>query len=90
MKTDPEFKLEDHLVIHCSDSCQEFADTSRSTGCYLPYIYGLLVDRASVVPNSYAMSSAQGQYNSCAFATIMNDLLQRCLRNFTMQIQTHH
>ena len=71
-KTNPDFKFEDHPIILFSDSSwQDCPDTSRSTGCYLVYIYGSLVDGASFVPTPIAMSSAQAEYNACAFATIM-------------------
>ena len=71
-KTNPDFKFEDYPIILFSDSSwQDCPDTSRSTGCYLLYIYGSLADGASFVPNPVAMSSAQAEYNACAFATIM-------------------
>ena len=72
LKTNPEFKFKDYPIILFSDSSwQDCPDTSRSTGCYLTYINGSLVDGASFVPNPIAMSSAQAEYNACAFATIM-------------------
>ena len=56
-KTNPDFKFEDHPIILFSDSSwQDCPDTSRSTGCYLLYIYGSLVDGASFVPTPIAMS----------------------------------
>ena len=72
LKTNPDFKFENYPIILFSDSSwQDCPDTSRSTGGYLLYIYGSLADGASFVPNPIAMSSAQAEYNACAFATIM-------------------
>ena len=68
-KTHADFKFEDHPIIVFTDSSwQDCPDTGKSTGCYLIYINGSLVDAASFVPTPVALSSAEAEYNACAFA----------------------
>ena len=56
------------VIVFTDSSWQDCPDTSRSTGCYLIYLFGSLVDAASFVPNPIALSSAEAEYNACAFA----------------------
>jgi hypothetical protein len=55
------------LVMFTDSSWQDCPDTSRSTGCYLVYCQGGLVDGASFVPDPIALSSAEAEYQVAAF-----------------------
>jgi transposase InsO family protein len=58
----------DYPVVLCTDaSWQDCPDTSRSTGCYMIFVQGGIVDAASFVPNPIALSSAESEYNAGAF-----------------------
>ena len=66
---DPKFDFNAFPIILFTDSSwQDCPDTSRSTGCYLTYLFGSLVDAASFDPTPIALSSAEAEYNACAFA----------------------
>ena len=65
----PDFDPDDHPILLFSDSSwQDCIDSSRSTGCYIAYIYGSFVDGASFVPVPIALSSAEAEYNAAAFS----------------------
>ena len=65
----PDFDFKMHPIIVFTDSSwHDCPDTSRSTGCYYTYVFGSLVDSASFVPSPIALSSAEAEYNACAFA----------------------
>ena len=52
----------------CTDSSwQDCPDTGKSTGSYLVFSNGSLVDTGSFVPTPISMSSAEAEYNACAF-----------------------
>jgi hypothetical protein len=55
------------MVMFTDSSWQDCPDTSRSTGCYLLYCQGGLVDAASFVPDPVALSSAEAEYQIAAF-----------------------
>ena len=58
----------DYPLVLCTDaSWQDCPDTSRSTGCYMLFAQGGIVDAASFVPNPIALSSAESEYNAGAF-----------------------
>ena len=80
----PKFDPTDVPILLFTDSSwQDCPDTSRSTGAYILYLFGSLVDGASFVPTPVAMSSAESEYNAHAFALtaaihlkqIYNDLM---------------
>jgi hypothetical protein len=49
----------DYPLVLCTDfSWQDCPDTSRSTGCYMLFCQGGIVDAASFVPNPIALSSS--------------------------------
>jgi hypothetical protein len=55
------------IVMFTDSSWQDCPDTSRSTGCYLVFSQGGLVDGASFVPDPVALSSAEAEYQIAAF-----------------------
>jgi hypothetical protein len=58
----------DYPLVSCADSSwQDCPDTSRSTGCYVLFAQGGIVDAASFVPNPIALSSAESEHNAGAF-----------------------
>ena len=65
----PDFDLNKYpIVIFCDSSWQDCVDTGRSTGAYYIYINGSLVTAATFVPTPIAQSSAEAEYNACAYA----------------------
>ena len=56
------------IIIFCDSSWQDCVDTGRSTGAYHIYVNGSLVKSTTFVPIPIAHSSAEAEYNACAFA----------------------
>jgi hypothetical protein len=57
------------LVTYSDSSWQDCPDTGRSTGGYLIFMQGGVVDAASSVPDPVALSSAEAEYNMCCVAS---------------------
>ena len=58
-----------HRFIGLHDSSwQDCPDTGRSTGCYMNFVQGGLVDFSSFTPTPVAMSSAEAEINAGASA----------------------
>ncbi len=55
------------IVMFADSAWQDCPDTSRSTGCYLIFCQGGIVDSASFVPDPIALSSAEAEYQIAAF-----------------------
>ncbi len=55
------------IVMFTDSSWQDCPDASRSTGCYLIFCQGGIVDSASFVPDPIALSSAEAEYQIAAF-----------------------
>ena len=65
----PDFQFDQFpIVIFCDSSWQDCVDTGRSTGAYYIYINGSLVLSTTFVPTPIAQSSAEAEYNTCAYA----------------------
>ena len=58
------------LFTFIDSSWQDCPDTSKSTGAYIVYYRGGVIDCASVVPEPVAMSSAKAEYNTAAIGTM--------------------
>ena len=56
------------LALFTDSSWQDCPDTGRSTGCYILYHQGGIIDCGSFVPTPVAMSSAEAEYNALAHA----------------------
>ena len=54
------------LKLFTDSSWQDCPDDGRSTGCYLLYFKGGIVNAASFVPTPVALSSAEAEYNALA------------------------
>ena len=68
-RNQPEFDFEAFpVIIFCDSSWQDCPDTSRSTGAYYVYLNGSLVASATFVLLPVPQSSAEAEYNACAFA----------------------
>jgi hypothetical protein len=50
------------VVMFADSSWQDFPDASHSTGCYLAFCQGGLVDGASFAPDQVALSSAKAEH----------------------------
>ena len=63
------FDFDAFPIITFYDSLwQDCVDTGRSTGAYHIYVNGSLVKSTTFVPIPIAHSSAEAEYNACAFA----------------------
>ena len=68
-RCEPNFNFDKFpIVIFCDSSWQDCVDTRRSTGAYYIYINSSLVISTTVVPTPIAQSSAEAEYNACAYA----------------------
>ena len=68
-RCEPEFNFDLHpILIFCDSSWQDCPDTGRSTGAFYVYLNGSLVSATTFVPIPVAQSSAEAEYNACAFA----------------------
>ena len=54
------------LMLFTDSSWQDCKDTGRSTGCFLIFHQGGLIDGGSFVPQPVALSTAESEYNSIA------------------------
>ena len=80
---DPEFNFDAHPILLFTDSSwQDCPDTSRSTGAYILYMFGSIVDAASFIPNPVALSSAEAEYNACAFAITASIFSRQVFNSF--------
>ena len=57
-----------NLFTFSDSSWDDDHDTSRSTGGYMIFYQGGVVDHSSNMPNPIAMSSAEAEYNECCLA----------------------
>jgi hypothetical protein len=61
----------DQLLVCMSDSSwNDDVDTGRSTGCFLIFYMGGLVNHSSNMPEPIALSSAEAEYNQACMATM--------------------
>jgi hypothetical protein len=61
----------DQLLVSMSDSSwNDDVDTGRSTGCFLIFYMGGVVDHSSNMPDPVALSSAEAEYNQACIATM--------------------
>ena len=62
------------LKLFTDSSWQDCPDDGRSTGCYLLYFKGGIINGGSFVPTPVALSSAEAEYNalSHAFQAVVN------------------
>jgi len=58
------------LVVMSDSSWNDDVDTGRSTGCFLIFYMGGLVDHSSNMPDPVALSSAEVEYNQACVATM--------------------
>ena len=56
------------LIAYSDSSWQDCPDTGRSTGAYLIFMQGGVIDAASFMPDPVALSSAEAEYNTCRVA----------------------
>ena len=68
LKEHTDAKPDASIVMFTDSFWQDCPDTGRSTGGYLLYHQGGLVDGGSFVPNPVALSSAEAEYNALAHA----------------------
>ena len=63
-------KTNNHLMDFSDSSWQDFPDTGRSTGEYIIFYQGVLIDHGTNVPGPVAQSSAESEYNASCTAGI--------------------
>jgi hypothetical protein len=69
-----------HLFYTFSDSSwQDDEDTGRSTGCFLVYYMGGIVDHSSNMPDPVALCSAEAEYNEACLACMATSPLRMLL-----------
>ena len=61
-------KTKNNLMAFSDSSWQDFPDTGRSTGAYIIYYQGGLIDHGTHVPGPVAQSSAESEYNAACTA----------------------
>ena len=54
------------LKLFTDSSWQDCPDDGRSTGCFLLYFKGGIINAASFIPTPVALSSAEAKYNALA------------------------
>jgi len=78
----PDFDFDMYpIILFCDSSWQDCVDTRRSTGAYHIYLDGSLIKSATFVPIPVAHSSAEAEYNACAF-TLMDAIYVKQVWNF--------
>lgn len=63
-------------------SWNDDADMSRSTGCFLIFLMGGLVDCSSNMPNPMALSSPEAEYNQARIAMMALMYILMVMNNF--------
>ena len=66
--TTKNFDTSQLMFVFCDSSWNDDVDTGRSTGCYLIYYMGGVVDHSSNMPDPIALSSAEAEYNEACLA----------------------
>ena len=76
----------DQLLIVMSDSSwNDDVDKGRSTGCFLIFYMGGIIDHSSNMPDPVAMSSAEAEYNQSCIATMALMHISMVLNNFELK-----
>jgi hypothetical protein len=74
------------LFYTFSDSSwNDDVDTGRSTGCFLIFYMGGVVDHNSNLPNPVALSSAEAEYNECCLACMATNHLAMLVEEFELK-----
>jgi len=75
----------DKLLVCMSDSSwNDDVDTGRSTGCFLIFYMGGLIDHSSNMPEPVALSSAEAEYNQACVATMALMHVSMALNNLNL------
>jgi hypothetical protein len=61
---------ESPIIAFTDSSFQDCPDSSRSTGGYLIYIRGAVIDVTSTMPSIIARSTCEAEYTTCSRATM--------------------
>ena len=81
-RCEPEFNFDMHpIIVFCHSSGQDCPDTGRSTEAFFVYLNGSLVASKTFVPVPVSQSSAEAEYNACAFA-LTESIYVNHVRNF--------
>jgi hypothetical protein len=59
-----------HLVVMSDSSWNDDVDSGRSTGCFLIFYMGKVIDHSSNMPGPVALSSVEAEYNQACVATM--------------------
>jgi len=63
-------EYEGEALTFSDSTWQDCIDTGQSTGSYMTFCQGGLIDYSSFVPDPIVMSSREAEYNTCAVATM--------------------
>jgi len=72
-------ELTDLFYAFSDSSWNDDVDNGRSTGCFLIYYMGGIVDHSSNLPDPVALSSAEAEYNQCCLACMATSHLRMFL-----------
>ncbi len=75
------------LITMCDSSWNDDVDTGRSTGCFMIFYTGGIIDHSSNMPDPIAMSSAEVEYNQACVATMALLHISMILNNFELKDQ---
>jgi hypothetical protein len=77
------------LVVMSESSWNDDVDTRRSTGCFLKFYMGGVIDHSSNMPGPVALSSAKGEYNQACVATMALMHIAMVINNFELLEEDH-
>lgn len=60
-------------------------DNGRSTGCFLTFYMGGIIDHSSNLPDHVALSSAEAEYNQACLAVMGTNHANMILEDLTQQ-----
>jgi hypothetical protein len=60
--------LDNPLCTFTDSSCNDDIDTGRSSGCFMIFYMGLVVEHSSNMPDTMALSRAEAEYNEAYLA----------------------
>jgi hypothetical protein len=65
-----DISTDQRLIVMSDSSWNDDVDTGRSTGCFLIFYMGGIIDHSSNMPDPVALSSAEAEYNQACVATM--------------------
>jgi hypothetical protein len=75
----------DPFITMCDSSWNDDVDHGRSTGCFLIFYMGGIIDHSSNLPDPIALSSAEAEYNQACLALVASTHVSMILEDLTQQ-----